>query len=218
MSTLTLRADQAGRAGRADADPRLADAALVERLRAGDPAAPADLLAAHTPSLLAIARSILGDENAAMDAVQDAVVSAMRSLDTLQDPGSLAAWLKRTVTNAALVQLRRRRRRRERPIEDLLPRFHADGHRVVDQAASGLDALEQRMDRDALLARVREAMEQLPDHYREVILLRDVMGLDTNEAAATLSITPNHVKVRLHRARMALRTLLQECPADPDDF
>ncbi|MEZ6243124.1 MAG: sigma-70 family RNA polymerase sigma factor [Phycisphaerales bacterium] len=210
----TGRGTQTARSS-ADSNARLDAAALVERLRAGDPAAPESLLDAYAPALLAIARSILGDENAAMDAVQDAVVSALRSLDTLQDPGALGAWLKRTVTNAALVELRRRRRRRERPIEDLLPSFHADGHRVVDSAPSGLDAVEDRMDREAMLARVREAMEELPDHYREVIMLRDVMGVGTNEAAATLSITPNHVKVRLHRARMALRTLLQERLTEP---
>ena len=67
---------------------------------------------------------------------------------------------------------------------------------------------ETILQRTELAGIVRAAIDQLPDTYREVLLLRDIEELSTDEAAEALGVTPNAVKIRLHRARQALRTLL----------
>jgi RNA polymerase sigma-70 factor (ECF subfamily) len=158
--------------------------------------------------LLATARRILrDDEEAARDAVQDAFLSAHRALAHFRAEAKPATWLHRIVVNAALMRRRGRLHRRETPIDDLLPTFGADGHHLTLGVPPPLpeDAVEQA----ALRVAVRAAVDALPDTYRTVIVLRDLEDLDTGETAAALGISPNAVKVRLHRARQALLTLLQ---------
>jgi RNA polymerase sigma-70 factor (ECF subfamily) len=183
------------------------ETALVERLRRGEGAAFEELLRAHTGRLLAVARRLLGNEEDARDAVQDAFLSAFRSIDRFDGQAALGTWLHRIAVNAALTKLRSRRRHPERPIEELLPTFQEDGHQVrpprdwPDPSA----ALLSRETRES----VRRHIDELPEEYRTVLLLRDIEGLDTEETARVLGLTPGAVKTRLHRARQALRALLE---------
>jgi RNA polymerase sigma-70 factor (ECF subfamily) len=182
------------------------EAGLLARLRAGEPAAYAELVAALTGRLTAVARRYLSEAEA-QDAVQDAFISAFKSIGRFQGQASLATWLHRITVNACLMRLRSARRRPERAIDDLLPQFQPDGHaREVPGSwtppeRSGIEAEEQRR-------MVRRCIEELPEAYRVVLLLRDIEGLSTEAAAAALGTTPNAVKIRLHRARQALRELL----------
>ena len=183
------------------------ESALVERLRRGDGAAFEELLRAHAGRMLAVARRLLSNEEDARDIVQDAFLSAFRSIERFDGQAALGTWLHRIVVNAALTKLRSRRRRPERPIDDLLPTFLDDGHQVrpardwPDPSA----ALTRGETRDA----VRRHIAELPEDYRVVLLLRDIEELDTEETARLLGLTPGAVKTRLHRARQALRTLLE---------
>jgi RNA polymerase sigma-70 factor, ECF subfamily len=182
------------------------DAALLSRLRAGEPAAFEELVRAETGKLLAVARRILPTEEDARDAVQDAFLFAFRSLDRFQGQARLSTWLHRIVVNAALMRLRTARRKREDPLDPLLPTYKNDGHHAErfatwDDPAATIERAENK-------ALVRRLIGELPDGYRTVLLLRDIEGLDTEETAKLLETTPNAVKVRLHRARQALRTLL----------
>ena len=104
------------------------------------------------------------------------------------------------------MRLRSRRRRHEEPIDDLLPRFDADGYHeaVVGWETPSDVLLERRQTREM----VRRWIDRLPEQYRTVILLRDIEEMDTEETARSIGSTPNAVKIRLHRARQALRTLL----------
>lgn len=179
---------------------------LVAALRARQPWAAEELLARFGPGLWAAARAILGNEADAQDAVQEGLVGALRSIGDLRDSEALPAWIKRAVTNAALARLRSRKRRRERSIDELLPAFHEDGHRRVDRR--GRPGVKGDPEQQEIRRMVRAAIDELPDSYREVVVLRDLLGLDGAEAAAVLGITSNAVKVRLHRARQALRSLL----------
>ena len=183
------------------------DGRLVARLRAGDEEAFETLVRIHAGRLLAVARRFLGSEEEARDAVQDAFLSAYRSLDRFDEEARLSTWLHRIVVNAALMRLRSRRRRPEEPIENLLPRFDAGGQSVKlprEWKAPAQRLLEQKETR----AMVRDNIEKLPDGYRAVLLLRDIEERDTDETARLLGLTAGAVKVRLHRARLALRTLL----------
>lgn len=185
------------------------EAGLVEDLRQARPAAFERLVRGSAPRVLATCRRILGNEADAHDAVQDAFLSAFRSIGSFQRSSRLATWLHRIAVNAALMRLRTRRRRPERSIEELLPTYHADGHRVDPREAwsAGDESALEREERREL---VHRALDQLPDDYRTVIVLRDLESLDTDEVAALLGTTAGAVKTRLHRARQALRTLLEQ--------
>lgn len=182
--------------------------ALLAGLRNGDPAAFELLVRQETGPCLAAARRLLRNEEDARDAVQEAFLSAFKAIGTFQGSSRLGTWLHRIVINTALMRLRSRRCRPERSIEDLLPQFNEDGHHLVPPAPVADDAAER-----LLLAErrhlVHDAIDLLPDNYREVVLLRDFEGLCTEECATLLGTTPNAVKIRLHRARQALRTLLE---------
>jgi RNA polymerase sigma-70 factor (ECF subfamily) len=177
-------------------------------VRAGDASASEELVRRHGGRMLAVARRFLRTEEDGADAVQDAFLSAFRSLDGFAGNSALGTWLHRIVVNACLMRLRARSRSREVRIEDLLPTFDDTGQhtRAVppweDRALARLTRAETR-------AHVRAGIDRLPEAYREVLLLRDIEGLDTEQTAQHLGINPGAVKTRLHRARQALRTLLE---------
>lgn len=188
-------------------DTAAADAILLTRLRAGDPAAYDELVRTHSPRMLAVTRRILNSEDDAKDAVQDAFLSAFRGLPTFAGGSLISTWLHRIAVNAALMKLRTRRRKPERSIETLLPAYLEDGHHAEDFQEWNLPG-DKAMLRAETRAVVRQCIGELPENYRTVLILRDIEELDTDETAARLGLTPNAVKIRLHRARQALRTLL----------
>jgi RNA polymerase sigma-70 factor (ECF subfamily) len=184
------------------------DVALVQRLRRGDPQAFETLVREYGGRMLATARRFVGSEDEARDVVQEAFLAAFRAIDGFAGTALLSTWLHRIVVNAALMRLRSRRRRREEPIEGLLPRFDEEGW-WADGASPSETATDMLVESEQTRAMVRKAIDKLPANYRSVLLLRDIEELDTDETAALLGVTPNAVKTRLHRARQALRTLLE---------
>ncbi len=185
------------------------EADLVARLRAGSDAAYEELVRAQGARLLAVARRLLRSEEDARDAVQDAFISAFRAIDRFEGGSRLSTWLHRIVVNAALMKLRSQQRKPETSIEDLLPRFLEDGH-FAEPPAEWQQSADQALERRETRELVRQAIDGLPANYRTVLLLRDIEGLDTAETAEALGVTANAVKIRLHRARQALREQLDE--------
>ena len=185
-----------------------AEIALVAALQAGDADAFATLLRQYGPRLLRLARSLIGNEEDARDVLQDAMVAVHRSIDRFESSSALATWLHRIVVNAALMRLRTKRRHPEEDLDALLPRFAEDGHQAVPTTPWS-ESAEARLEREETRAAVREAIAKLPETYRVVLLLRDIEELSPQEVAEMLGITTNAVKIRLHRARQALRTLLE---------
>jgi len=190
-----------------ETSPRADDAALVARLRSGDGRAFEELVRRDTPRLLRVARRFLDSEEDARDAVQDAFVSAFRSISEFESTALLSTWLHRIVVNACLMKLRTRRRKPEEDIEKYLPRFLEDGHQV-ESSVGWCESAETALQRAETCNLVRAAIARLPQTYRVVLMLRDIEELSTEEVAAMLGLTPNAVKIRLHRGRQALRTLL----------
>lgn len=184
-----------------------AERELLARLRAGEAAAYEELVRVQGGRLLAVARRFLPNEEDARDAVQDAFLSAFRSLGRFEGQARLSTWLHRIVVNAALMKLRTRRRKPEKSIEELLPHFLDDGH-MADPAVEWRPSAEAELERRELRALILDQIQALPEGYRNVLLLRDIEGFDTEEAAKAMGISPNAVKTRLHRARQALRGLL----------
>src|SRR4029077_4578014 len=104
------------------------DVALLERIRAGDEGACEALVRQHGGRMLAVARRFLRTEEDSADAVQDAFLSAFRSLDGFEGNSALGTWLHRIVVNVCLTRLRAQSRSREVRIDELLPTFDETGH------------------------------------------------------------------------------------------
>jgi len=181
--------------------------ALLARMQQGDEAAYATCVRIYTGRLLMVARRIVSNEEDARDAVQDGFLAAFKNIGSFEGRAQLGTWLHRIVVNAALGRLRRRQRHPERSIEELLPHFGDDEHQI-DPPAPWKDAGDVGLERQESRELVRRSIEKLPEIYRTVLVLRDIEGLDTEETARMLGTATGVIKTRLHRARQALRALL----------
>jgi RNA polymerase sigma-70 factor (ECF subfamily) len=187
--------------------PAIDEAELVTGLRAGDPKTFEQIVRQYGPRLLSTTRRILNNDEDARDAVQDAFISAFRARAQFAGDAKISTWLHRIAVNAALTRLRSRQRKAEDALDDLLPQFQPNGH-YAEKLVAWNEPADVRVSRRETSDLVRRAIEDLPDSYRTVLMLRDIEGLSTEEAAQMLQITTNAVKLRLHRARLALRALL----------
>jgi RNA polymerase sigma-70 factor (ECF subfamily) len=183
------------------------EVALLARLRAGEDAAFEELVRTYSPRLLIVARRIAGNDEDARDVVQDAFLSAFRGLQRFHGDSRLSTWLHRIVVNGALMKLRTRRRKPEESIEPLLPAFLSDGH-YAEKFSAWSERADLALSRAETRDLVRRRIDELPESFRTVLLLRDIEGMNTEETAELLETTANAVKIRLHRARQALRALL----------
>lgn len=189
------------------------ESALVAELRAGNPAAYERVVRALSGRLLAVARRILLDDHEAQDALQDAFVSAFRSIGSFDEKARLSTWLHRVTVNAALMRLRKKRRRDEVSYDALspgTPDTSPGRSRPEPVLPSESETIETRR-------QIREAIDRLPELYRIVLVLRDIEGLDTAQTASLLELTEAAVKIRLHRARQALRESLKPLFEQGDD-
>ena len=180
---------------------------VLDGLRRGQDWAFELVLRRYGSRMLATARRLLRNDEDARDAVQEAMLSAFRAVGQFAGNAQIGSWLHRIVVNAALMRLRSRKRKPEASIEELLPSYLSDGHR----AASAHDELfpDEVLEKAQLLCLLRECAAELPEVYRQVYLLRDVEEMSSEDVAALIGITPNAVKIRLHRGRQALMTLVQ---------
>lgn len=186
-----------------DAAPETDERALVEALKAGDDAAFEQVVRELGGRMLAVARRILRDETEAEEAVQEAFIALHRKASEFREESKLSTWLHRVVVNAALMRIRKRKARPEESLDEQLPQFADDGHHAAPVApwTPADEALEQQETRDF----VRATIDGLPETHRTVLMLRDIEELSTRETAELLELSENAVKVRLHRARLALR-------------
>jgi RNA polymerase sigma-70 factor (ECF subfamily) len=185
----------------------LEDAALLARMQAGDEAAFEACVRAYCGRLLAVARRILRNEEDANDVVQDAFLSAFKGMSQFKGQARLGTWLHRIVVNAALARLRKQQRHPEKSIEDLLPHF-GEGEHQIDPPMPWQATPETILQDQETRTLVQQCISQLPETYRIVLVLRDIEGMATEETAQVLATSTAVVKTRLHRARQALRTLL----------
>lgn len=169
------------------------DHAVVRRVVAGARQDFTILVRRHNQRLYRAARGIVKDDGEAEDVVQAAWMAAYRSLGNFRGDAAFSTWVTRIAVNEALTRVRR-----VPPVAE-----------VVDErdAAAGPD--EQRFQKE-LGALLERHVERLPQGLREVLVLREVVELDTAETAACLGITEEAVRVRLHRARAAVATSLSE--------
>ncbi|MGF1510345.1 MAG: sigma-70 family RNA polymerase sigma factor [Myxococcota bacterium] len=189
------------------------EAQWTARLRRGDEGAYVELVRRYGPFLFATARTFVANDFDARDILQDTLTKAYCRIDDFRGHGSLKGWLRRILINTALLRLRQRRE--EVPLEAFLPYLDASG--VLAEGSSHLPGdAEGVVGQKEVQRCVRAAIARLPDTYRAIVLLRDIYEYSTVEAAGMLRITPAAAKVRLHRARSALRVLVEQRFSEPD--
>jgi RNA polymerase sigma-70 factor (ECF subfamily) len=172
---------------------------VVERCRAGDEKAWAELVEATYRDVYTLCLRILRDPDDAAEATQDAYLKAWRGLAGFRGEAKFSTWLYRVATNAALSKHRSRRRKQSHEIE-------------VDEAklarrAGGSDtarAAGARLD----VASLESALDLLPDHYRQAVVMRDVYGLTIEEIAKRSKCSVTAAKVRVHRGRKKLKEIV----------
>src|SRR5262245_4221197 len=189
----------------------LRDGGLIDRLRARDAAALETLMERHSSRVYRVAFGITRNHSEAEEVVQDVFLTLFRKIDTFEGRAALGTWLYRVAANAALIKRRGKRGGLETSLDEYLPTFRDDGHRAGDRALLLAD-WSSTPESELLSGEAREildrALECLPDHYRALLVLRDVEELSNEEVAEILGESVSSVKSRLHRARMALREVL----------
>ena len=192
-------------------DDLVTDLALVERLRAQDDSALEALMERYSSRLYRVAFGITRSHAEAEEVVQDTFLTLFRKIDTFEGRAALGTWLYRIAANAALIKRRGKRFELEVRLEDCLPTFLADGHREGDRTWLLAD-WSQTPEDELLSGEAREILEQaldrLPEHYRALLVLRDVEELSNEEVAGVLGESVSSVKSRLHRIRVKTRNAL----------
>jgi RNA polymerase sigma-70 factor, ECF subfamily len=205
---------------------------LVERLRAGDEAAFAELVERHSPSLLRLARMYVPSRAVAEEVVQETWLGVLRGIDRFEGRSSLKTWIFRILVNRA--RTRGERERRTVPFAALAGREAGGEVPAVDperfRAASDPDAPggwalpPARWDEDPeralasaeTLALARAAIAELSPTQRMVITMRDLEGLSSEEVRSALEISETNQRVLLHRARSKVRAALEDHVRDRD--
>jgi RNA polymerase sigma-70 factor, ECF subfamily len=182
------------------------DDSLVRRLQTGEDAAFEELVRTHGPRMLAVAQRYVKAGPDAEDVLQDAFVSVSRGIGSFQGDSKLTTWLHRIVVNCALMRLRSRSRRPETLLSPETVAVHVEGTRP---ATSWTLTAAEVIDRTDLRAAVQTALERLPDLDRAIVRLRDIQGMTLDEVSRLLDLGLTTVKEHLHRARHALRELLE---------
>ncbi|MCC6259532.1 MAG: sigma-70 family RNA polymerase sigma factor [Anaerolineales bacterium] len=180
--------------------------ALIQSAQHGDLDAFNTLVLHYQDMVFNTAVRVLGDDDLAADASQEAFISAFRSLSTFRG-GSFKAWLMRTVTNACYDELRRQKRKPTTPLEPET----ADGEEVDSPKWLADPNLTpaQKAEADELEHAIQHCLDALPTEFRTAVVLADIQGLDYSEVATASKIPLGTVKSRVARARLRLRECLR---------
>jgi RNA polymerase sigma-70 factor (ECF subfamily) len=148
----------------------------------------------------------------AEEVAQETLLKVFESFAHLREPERVRPWVFRIARNACLMKRRKSvfAPPRELSLDDFLPQMNHDGGDARIQIADWSLLPDDRLLRSEMKQVLDQAISELPEHYRTVILLRDMEELSTLETAETLDLTEDVVKTRLHRARLAVRQKLDE--------
>jgi len=177
------------------------DERVIERVRAGDTALYEIIMRRYNQRLYRIARAIVRDDAEAEDVLQDVYVRAYQNLGQFENRAPFAAWLTRIAVHEALHRAKKRARLDQFDDSEFEKGFGPS-------MAVASPNPEQLTTRAELRQFLEEAILQLPDQYRVVLMMRDIEELSTAETADALSLSQENVKVRLHRGHALLRSFL----------
>ena len=184
---------------------------LIQRLRAGDEQAFVVLVRRYHDSMIGLASSFVPSRAVAEEVVQDTWMGVLRGIGSFEGRSSLRTWLFRILVNRA--RTAGARERRSVAIVDAEPavdpsRFDAAGAWLSPPEA-WIEEVDDRLRSGKLAGRIRSAIEELPARQREVVTLRDVEGLSSDEVCHVLEITDGNQRVLLHRGRSRVRQVLE---------
>ncbi len=183
------------------------DAELLTKIRADEPGAFEAFVDRFGDRIYGFGVRMCGEREDARDVAQDTLLQAYRSLKKLKHPEALKSWVFRVVSNACLMKRRKGnyQTNREISLDDLMPGEGEDfSSRIPDPGLGAEEELVRSETREA----VRAAIDLLPPHYRMVLMLRDMEHFSTRETAEILDLPQSTVKMRLHRARLMVRSEL----------
>ena len=193
---------------------RAADLELAARLKSGDEAAVAELTALYGPMVQQLAFRYMKSWEDAEEVTQDVLMKVVNKIELFRGDSALSSWIYRITFNAAMSRLRNGRFSRPNEVlaADLAPRREARGDDAppVFEAADWSNLGDEAVLRRQLREKVMAALREMPAVYRVPVVLRDLRGMSTEEAAELLRVKTQTLKSRLHRGRTFLRSRLQE--------
>jgi RNA polymerase sigma-70 factor, ECF subfamily len=188
------------------------DAALVERLRAGDDTAVAELAARYGSKIYQLSFRYMKNREDAEEVAQDVLLKVFRKIKAFRGDAALSSWIYRITFNTAMSRLRTLRFSRPAEVPERLA-TRPDSEDQTPRRADVIDwtsVPDETYLRSQLRTKIHKALSTLPPIYRTPIVLRDIHGLSTEEASAALKVKSQTLKSRLHRGRLALREQLGE--------
>jgi RNA polymerase sigma-70 factor, ECF subfamily len=188
------------------------DGELLTRLRSGDERAFVGLVRRYQEPMLRLATSFVPSQAVAEEVVQDTWLALLRGLDAFEGRSSLKTWLFRVLVNRA--RTTGTREHRSVPVPHPEPavdpaRFDLSGG-WADPPEKWIEAAEGRVEAGKLADRVRQLLDELPARQREVVVLRDVEEMSSEEVCSVLDISEGNQRVLLHRGRSRLRQLFED--------
>lgn len=186
------------------------DTELAHDLLAGSDDAFERFVSRYHKRLFQYAFLMCGHRDDAEEVSQDTLLTVFKTIGQLKDPSRLKAWVFRIAKNACFMKRRKSvfAPPRVLSLEELMPPREEGGGGI--QVADWTELPEAGLLRTELRETLNQAIAELPEMYRAVLLLRDVEGLSTTDAAHVLDENESVVKQRLHRARLAVRSKLDE--------
>lgn len=177
--------------------------ASAQRIAAGDSAEFTQLMRQHNRRLYRLARAVLRDDTEAEDALQEAYLAAFRTIGQFRGEASLATWLSRLVLNQCLGRLRRDTRRQK-----VVPLVRPDDNELAAVPEEDSERPDRILARKQLRTLIESKLDELPQAFRIVFVLRSVEDLSVEETARTLEIAEGTVRTRYFRAKSMLREAL----------
>ena len=201
--------------GQPGAEAPCSEREILNRIRAGEPELFHEFVRRYDRAIYIVAYSVLQNHADAEEVAQDTILKAFMRLDQLQDATKFKPWILQIAINQARL---RRSHDRSYLNESLEPDIQDDGDvvRLSRDFACWREIPSDWLERKEIREIIGRALEQLPEIYRQIFVLRDVEELSVIETARLLSITESAVKVRLHRARLQMRELLTPTFKQPE--
>ena len=196
---------------------QMAERELIDRIQAGDQAAVSSLAEIYGPRIHQLAMRYVKNWEDAEEVAQDVLLKVSRKISAFRGDSALSSWIYRITFNTAMSRLRSQRARQR---ADAAAAAEMDASALVSQGSADERPTHEPIDwtsmaddeimRLEMRTRLIEGLRTLPQVYRTPVLLRDIHGLSTEEAAAVLRVKPQTLKSRLHRGRLILRKHLSD--------
>lgn len=182
----------------------MAEQELVDRARTGDQSAFEQLVLEHQNKVYSLAFRMVNDREEAADLAQEAFLKAWQGLPAFQGESSFATWIYRLTTNLCIDYIRRQKRRQEvQPVASL-----DDPDNGLGEPADWKQDPQRHVERQELRRALALALQALPDHQRQILVMRELSGLSYQEIGQALDLDLGTVKSRIARARKTLQKIL----------